>query len=54
MKRVVAILLAVVMVLSLAACGGGNKKKSMDFVTNSDGSRTWYNTGNNHIVRIPN
>ncbi len=54
MKQIVAFLLAVMMVLSLAACGGGSKKKSMDYVTNSDGSRTWYNTGDSHIVRIPN
>ena len=53
MKKIIALVLALVMCLSLCACGGSKKSSNKyNYVTNSNGSRTWYETGNSHIVRI--
>lgn len=46
---------AVVIALIISNTSGGstsNRKNKYDYVTNADGTRTWYETNNDHIVVI--
>lgn len=53
-KVVIAILCLTMLTVMLSACGGGSSSssKKYGYVTNSDGSRTWYDTSKSNIVRI--
>ena len=49
-----AIVVVIVVMLITFSCGSdsGSSSSKYDYVTNSDGSRTWYDTTNDHIVRF--
>lgn len=54
-KIIVAVAFILVIVIGVLTSDTGSSNKSnnkYDYVTNSDGSRTWYDTSNSHIVRI--
>lgn len=58
MKKTIAVILVLIAAVSMfTACGSSGRARSSskakyDYVTNKNGTRTWYETDNDHIVRV--
>ncbi len=56
-SKAMLIVFAIIIALGFFVISTGSKEspsKKYDYITNSDGTRTWYNTQNDHIVRVDN